>query len=249
MGGQCIAVVSGKGGTGKTSFTAGVGAALAASGKRVLCLDCDVALRNLDLALGLSDRALMDFSDVVRGRCSLESAVVAHPRLPNLCLLTAPVRNRIRPVTPEEMCALLEEVRKQFDFCLLDAPAGLDGGFLLATAGADRCTVVTTPDATSLRDAQRAVMELNRFGRGKLHLVVNRVRKKTLHSMHATIDDAIDKAGLPLIGVIPEDEALSLLLHKGLPSALAPYPGPSAAAYRNIARRLQGESVPLLRIK
>lgn len=249
MGGQCIAVVSGKGGTGKTSFTAGVGAALAASGKRVLCLDCDIALRNLDLALGLSDRALMDFSDVVRGRCSLGSAVVSHPRLPGLCLLTAPVRSQFRPVTEDEMCALLEEVRSQFDFCLLDAPAGLEGGFLLATAGADRCTVVTTPDATSLRDAQRAVMELSRFGRGALHLVVNRVRKKTLRSMHATIDDAIDKAGLPLLGVIPEDEELPLLLHKGLPAALAPYPGPSAAAYRNIARRLQGESVPLLRIK
>ena len=140
--GQCIAVVSGKGGTGKTSFTAGVGAALALRKQRVLCLDCDTGLRNLDLALGLSDRALMDFSDVAQGRCSLESAVVEHPKLPGLYLLTAPVRSRGRPVTETQMKDLLAEVRKRYDYCLLDAPAGLGGGFRLAVCGADRCVVV-----------------------------------------------------------------------------------------------------------
>ena len=247
--GQCIAVVSGKGGTGKTSFTAGVGEALALSGRRVLCLDCDVGLRNLDLALGLSDRALMDFSDVAQGRCSLESAVVEHPRLPGLFLLTAPVRTRGRPVTETQMADLLAEVRKRYDFCLLDAPAGLGTGFLLATASADRAVVVTTTDPSSLRDAQHTVMELDRFGSGKLHLVVNRVRKKLLRSMHATIDDAIDKAGLPLIGVVPEDDALLLSLARGTPLLLASSQSPAAWAYRNIAARLQGGRVPLLRIK
>ena len=247
--GQCIAVVSGKGGTGKTSFTAGVGEALALSGRRVLCLDCDVGLRNLDLALGLSDRALMDFSDVAQGRCSLESAVVEHPRLPGLFLLTAPVRTRGRPVTETQMADLLAEVRKRYDFCLLDAPAGLGTGFLLATAAADRAVVVTTTDPSSLRDAQHTVMELDRFGSGKLHLAVNRVRKKLLRSMHATIDDAIDKAGLPLIGVVPEDDALLLSLTRGTPLLLASSQSPAAWAYRNIAARLQGGRVPLLRIK
>ena len=247
--GQCIAVVSGKGGTGQTSFTAGVGEALALSGRRVLCLDCDVGLRNLDLALGLSDRALMDFSDVAQGRCSLESAVVEHPRLPGLFLLTAPVRTRGRPVTETQMADLLAEVRKRYDFCLLDAPAGLGTGFLLATASADRAVVVTTTDPSSLRDAQHTVMELDRFGSGKLHLVVNRVRKKLLRSMHATIDDAIDKAGLPLIGVVPEDDALLLSLTRGTPLLLASSQSPAAWAYRNIAARLQGGRVPLLRIK
>lgn len=247
--GQCIAVVSGKGGTGKTSFTAGVGEALALSGRRVLCLDCDVGLRNLDLALGLSDRALMDFSDVAQGRCSLESAVVEHPQLPGLFLLTAPVRTRGRPVTETQMADLLAEVRKRYDFCLLDAPAGLGTGFLLATAAADRAVVVTTTDPSSLRDAQHTVMELDRFGSGKLHLVVNRVRKKLLRSMHATIDDAIDKAGLPLIGVVPEDDALLLSLNRGTPLLLANSQSPAAWAYRNIAARLQGGRVPLLRIK
>lgn len=247
--GQCIAVVSGKGGTGKTSFTAGVGAALAQSGKRVLCLDCDVGLRNLDLALGLSDRALMDFSDVAQGRCPLAAAVVEHPHLPGLFLLTAPVRSRGRPVTEVQMVHLIQDIRTQFDYCLLDAPAGLGMGFLLATAAADRCVVVTTADASSLRDAQHTVMELERFGSGKLHLVVNRVRKKMLRSMHATIDDAIDKAGLPLIGVVPEDDALPLSLNRGVPLLLADSQSPAAAAYRNIAKRIQGEKVPLLRIK
>ena len=247
--GQCIAVVSGKGGTGKTSFTAGVGEALALSGRKVLCLDCDVGLRNLDLALGLSDRALMDFSDVAQGRCSLESAVVEHPRLPGLFLLTAPVRTRGRPVTETQMADLLAEVRKRYDFCLLDAPAGLGTGFLLATAAADRAVVVTTTDPSSLRDAQHTVMELDRFGSGKLHLVVNRVRKKLLRSMHATIDDAIDKAGLPLIGVVPEDDTLLLSLNRGTPLLLANSQSPAAWAYRNIAARLQGGRVPLLRIK
>ena len=247
--GQCIAVVSGKGGTGKTSFTAGVGQALALSGRRVLCLDCDIGLRNLDLALGLTDRALMDFSDVAQGRCSLESAVVQHPSIPTLFLLTAPVRIRGRAVTAEEMAILLQKIRTQYDFCLLDAPAGLGLGFQLATVAADRAIVVTTSDASSLRDAQHTVMELNRFRTGTLHLVVNRVRKKMLKSMHATIDDAIDKAGLPLIGVVPEDDALLLSLNSGSPLLLADGQGPAASAYRNIAVRLQGGKRPLLRIR
>ena len=246
--GQCIAVVSGKGGTGKTSFTAGVGAALALQGRRVLCLDCDVGLRNLDLALGLTDRALMDFSDVAQGRCGLELAAVEHPLVPGLSLLTAPARLRGRPVTETQMADLLREVRKRFDYCLLDAPAGLGEGFRLAVCAADRCVVVTTADASSLRDAQHTVMELDRFPVGSLHLVVNRVRKKMLCHMHATIDDAIDRAGLPLLGVVPEDDALPLCMNRGLPILQADAPS-AAAAYRNIARRLQGERVPLLRIR
>ena len=248
MDGQCIAVVSGKGGTGKTSLVSSVGAALALAGRRVLCLDCDVGLRNLDLALGLADKALMDFSDVAQGRCPLDSAVVEHPKLPGLFLLTAPARSRGRPVTEEEMKALLAEIRERYDYCLLDSPAGLGAGFRLAACGADRCIVVTTADASSLRDAQHTVMELHRFPAGSLHLVVNRVRKKMLRQLHATIDDAIDRAGLPLLGVVPEDDALPLFLNQGLP--LLPTGGQGAsAAYRNIAKRIQGEKVPLARIR
>ena len=245
--GQCIAVVSGKGGTGKTSFTAGVGAALALSGRRVLCLDCDIGLRNLDLALGLSDRTLMDFSDVAQNRCSLDLAAVEHPKIPGLFLLTAPARLRGRPVTETQMTALLQEVRRRYDFCLLDAPAGLGTGFQLATCRADRCVVVTTADASSLRDAQHTVMELNRFPAGALHLVVNRVRKKMLKALHSTIDDAMDTAGLPLLGVIPEDGDIPLALNQGIPLRDMNYY--AQRAYENIARRITGARVPLMRAR
>lgn len=244
--GQCIAVVSGKGGTGKTSLVSNVGAALALSGKRVLCLDCDVGLRNLDLALGLSDAALMDFSDAAQGRCPLASAAVEHPKVPGLYLLTAPIRGCT--VTEAQMRTLLDQVREQFDCCLLDAPAGLGSGFRLAACGADRCVVVTTADASSLRNAQLTVMELSRFPAGTLHLVVNRVRRRMLRRLHATIDDAIDKAGLPLLGVVPEDDALSLCQNRGVPLPLQSSQG-AALAYRNIAIRLQGGRAPLMRIK
>ena len=146
------------------------------------------------------------------------------------------------------MTALLQAARERFDYCFLDAPAGLGSGFQLAACAADRAVVVATADASSLRDAQHTVMELNRFPTGRLHLTVNRVRKKMLRSMHATIDDAIDRAGLPLIGVIPEDDALPLSLNKGVPLLLSGSQG-AAAAYRNIAKRLQGQKVPLLRIR
>ena len=249
MNGQCIAVVSGKGGTGKTSFTAGVGTALALAGKRVLCLDCDVGLRNLDLSLGLCDRALMDFSDVARGQCGLDQAVVEHPDVPGLFLLTAPVRLRPPGVSREEMETLMQAVRRAFDVTLLDAPAGLGTGFTLATCAADRCVVVTTADASSLRDAQHTVMELSAFPAGALHLVVNRVRRKLLRQLHATIDDAMDKAGLPLLGVVPEDDALPLALNQGRPLLLFRGESGAAAAYRNIAGRLQGRRVPLMPLR
>lgn len=203
--GKIIAVVSGKGGTGKTSFTANVGLALAALGCHTLCLDCDITLRNLDLALGLSDRALMDFTDVIAGRCTLEDAVVQHPKYPKLHLLTAPLSAR-----PHAHCTGADESAAgphPADLRLLPhrRPGGLGMGFHLASDYADRAVVVTNTDASSLRDAQRTVMELDRLGRGNLHLVVGRVEKKLLRSLHTTIDDAMDAAGLPLLGVVPED--------------------------------------------
>ena len=246
MSGQCIAVVSGKGGTGKTSLTAGVGTALAQSGKRVLCVDCDIGLRNLDLALGLTDRALMDFSDVALDRCPLEAAVVAHPSIPNLYLLTAPVRMRGPAVTEEDFRRMLQKIRQQFDFCLLDAPAGLGLGFRLAVCGADRCVVVTTQDASSLRDAQRAVAELRHVA--TVQLFVSRVQTKLLKRLRTTIDDAMDTAGLPLLGVVPEDPQVMLSANLGRPLILGGRQG-AANACLNIAKRLEGRRVPIMRIR
>lgn len=165
--GKIIAVVSGKGGTGKTTFTSNIGFALASMGKKVLCLDCDITLRNLDLALGLSDSALMDFSDVMSGRCTLEEAAVHHSKYPSLFLLAAPLAFDGFRVEPAQVKALMAEIREKFDFCLVDAPAGLGQGFRMATQEADHVVVVTTTDVTALRDAQRTVMELERSPTGR----------------------------------------------------------------------------------
>lgn len=246
--GQTIAIVSGKGGTGKTSFTANVGMALAQLGYSTLCLDCDIGLRNLDLAMSMTDRAVMDFTDVVSGFCSLEEAVVPHPKQKNLYLLTAPTRITIPELDQNAMKSLYAAITKKFDVCLVDAPAGLGEGFHLAVNAVDRAIVVTTTDAISLRDAQRTVMELSHLPRGKVHLVVNRCRKKLMKSLHQTIDDAIDTAGLPLLGVIPEDETLALYAGRGIPLLMSDNHY-AAQAYRNIARRMAGHRTPLLRIR
>ena len=244
---QVIAVVSGKGGTGKTSFTTLTGMALAQLGKKTLLLDCDIGLRNLDLYLGVSDRALMDFTDVIAGRTTLAQAVVRHPLYPNLYLLTAPVSFGVRLPSKREMQRLIDEIRRHFDFCLIDAAAGIGEAFALATCCADRAVVVTTNDPSSLRDAQRTVMELRDYPSGRLHLVVNRVRRKLLKALSSNIDDAIDAAGLPLLGVIPEDEGIPIALGR---SALTVFSRESSAeiACRNIARRLTGERVPLMKL-
>ena len=244
--GQVIAAVSGKGGTGKTSFTANVGMALAQLGHPTLCLDCDVGLRNLDIVLAMTDRAVMDFTDVMAGRCTMDEAVVQHPLQKNLYLLTAPTRIGALNIDREEFRHIFPEIREKFDYCLVDAPAGLGAGFQLALAGADRAIVVTTTEESSLRDAQRTVMELHEMPH--LHLVVNRCRKKLLRSLHQTIDDAIDKAGLPLLGVIPEDETMPLYMGRGTP-LLMTNNDCAAKAYRNIARRIDGQRVKLMKIR
>ena len=241
-----VVVTSGKGGTGKTSLTGGVSSCLAALGRRVLCIDMDIGLRNLDISLGLTDRALMDFTDVLEGRCSLKRAAVPHPVIKNLYLLTAPLT--LPPgISEERMKTFLRKAREQYDYILMDSPAGMGEGFRLAVCGADRGIVVSTTDASALRDAQRVVSQLSRQ-LPSIHLVVNRVQPKLLRRLHTTIDDAMDAAGLPLLGVVPEDEQVMLSANQGKPIILASRKG-AAVAYLNIARRLMGERVPLMHIR
>ena len=246
--GTAYVVASGKGGTGKTSLVAGIGAALAAAGYRTLCIDTDIGLRNLDIVLGMTDRVLMNFADVIEGRCTLEKAAAQHPQLQQLYLLTAPMALSPGQIQTEQMHALLQKAREQFAFCLLDAPAGIGSGFRLSAGSADRAIIVTTTDSSSLRDAQRAVMELSEYPqlRSK-HLVVNRVEKKLLRKLHRNIDDAIDTAGLPLIGVVPEDEKVRLATNREVPVILTESGG-AARSYTNIAARLCGRRVPLMRL-
>jgi len=243
--GTAIVVASGKGGTGKTSLTGGIAACLARLGRKVLCIDMDIGLRNLDISLGMTDRALMDFTDVVEGRCPLARAAVSHPDMENLALLTAPM-HLPDSVTPEGIAALLNTARTQYDYILLDAPAGLDAGFRLAACAADRAIVVATNDASSLRDAQRTVGELSHIS--TVHLVMNRVQPKLLRKLRTTIDDAMDTAGLPLLGVVPEDKTVILATNTGRPVIFNGRQG-AANAYLNIAKRLEGRRTPIMRIR
>ena len=242
--GTAVMVTSGKGGTGKTSLTAGVASCLAALGRRVLCVDVDIGLRDLDLALGMSDRAVMDFSDVMDYRCSLLSAAVEQPEIRGLYLLTAPLnadgldRNRFRD--------MVDEAKEYFDFVFMDSPAGLGEGFQLAVSAADRAIVVSAVDPAALRDAQRTVAELHALP--QLHLVMNRVQPGLIAKLRTSIDHAMDTAGLPLLGVVPEDPAVTLATAAGVPLVLSTYKG-AAPAYLNISKRLLGQRVPLLRIR
>lgn len=245
--GTVIVITSGKGGTGKTTLTAGVSSCLAAMGRRVLCVDMDIGLRNLDLSLGMADRVVMDFSDVVEGRCSLDRGAAAHPVIEGLYLLTAPMRLPPGRISSQQMVRFLEEARESFDYILLDSPAGIGSGFQLAVAGADRAVVITTNDPSALRDAQRTVTELGKT-LPHIHLVMNRIKPKVLKRLHTTIDDAMDTAGLPLLGVVPEDPQVTLALGAGQPLVLASRKG-AAVACLNIARRIDGQRIPLMNIK
>ena len=199
-------------------------------------------------ALAVLAGALVFFNlPPAREETSLAEAAAEHPRIPGLYLLTAPVTTEAALDDPDGLRALLDEARQAYDFCLVDAGAGLGESFRLATENADRIVVVTTPEPACLRDAQRTVMELHDFPAGRLHLIVNRLRRRLLRSLRSNIDDAMDAAGLPLLGVVPEDDELPALLGRGRADALGYYSGARRAA-RNIARRLCGERVPLMKL-
>lgn len=244
--GTAIVVTSGKGGTGKTTVASGISSCLAAIGRRVLCIDADVGLRNLDLCLGMSDLSVMDFSDVLEGRCSLERGAAPHPSIRGLFLLTAPIDLPDGRVAPAQMSQLLADAKKTFDYILIDSPAGIGPGFQLAAAGADRAIVVSTNDPSALRDAQRTVNELGKKMNG-IHLVMNRIQPKLMRRLHATIDDAMNAAGLPLLGVIPEDNHVALALGEGEPLILTSRKG-AAMACLHIAWRIDGRYAPLLKL-
>ena len=246
--GQVIAVISGKGGTGKTSLTAGVASCLAAEGQKVLCIDCDMGLRNLDLSLGLADEATVAFTDVMDGLYTLEDAVT-HPRIPGLDLLTAPVTKLPEDVDQEAFGRLLEEARTQYDWCLIDAPAGVGVGFQLATRYADELVVVAVADPASMRDAARAadLIELQERPDRPMRLVVNRVSRRMYRKLRATVDDVMDGVGLPLLGIVPDDISVTLAAAASEPLILYTSRG-AAVACLHIARRLCGRRAALLRL-
>ncbi len=242
--GELIAVLSGKGGTGKTSVCAGLATALADSGVTVLCIDCDVGLRNLDISLGLSQLGSLSFADVCSGGYALEQASV-HPQYPNLRFLTAPMTCNPGDIDLKAFAAMLRQARQQFQYVLLDAPAGIDDGFQLAARYADRVLLVTGADPAAVRDARRAGEILEQMGKSDIRLIVNRVSKKMIKSLGATIDDVMDQAGLPLIGVVPEDANVTLAAAFEKPLLKQSKRGAATAACRRIAKRVQGLPVPI----
>jgi septum site-determining protein MinD len=242
--GELIAVLSGKGGAGKTSLCAGVATALAAAGESVLCIDCDVGLRNLDLALGMADFGGISFLDVCRGDYDLSQAS-AHPVYGNLRFLTAPVNCAAEDVDRLAFSAMLRQARGMFQYIFLDAPAGIDAGFRLCAAYADRVILVTNGDRAAIRDAARAGQMLELMGKPDVRLVVNRVSKKLFQTMNITVDDVMDEAGLPLLGIIPEDPNVTLAAAFQEPLLRYKKRGAAATACRRIAKRMIGQPVPI----
>ena len=237
--GELFAVLSGKGGTGKTSVCAGIAAALASQGFRVLCVDCDVGLRNLDISLGISDSGALSFLDVSQGAYPLDRAA-KHPVYPTISFLTAPMNCPVEQIDPESFASFLKEARKSFDFIFLDAPAGVDAGFRLVSRAADRFLLVTGAGPAAVRDAARVGDLLELMGKKDVRLIVNRVDKKLLGTVQVTIDDVMDNAGLPLMGVVPEDANVTLAASFGHPILQFAPKSPAAKAFRRIAKRIQG---------
>ena len=245
--GQVLAVISGKGGTGKTSLCAGVAGCLCMEGASVLCIDADLGLRNLDISLGMASEAGLAFTDVMQGGYTLDQAPRA-AGLAKLQLLTAPVAVHPEDLDEGRFEALVRQAKAQYDWVLIDAPAGVGTGFSLAVQAADELMVVCLADPASQRDAARAA-ELALQGRDiPARLVVNRVSPKLFQKMRATIDDVMDSVGLPLLGIVPEDADVTLAAVEGKPLCQYTYQGASLACL-HIAQRLQGKRVKLMKIR
>ena len=241
--GELIAILSGKGGTGKTSVCAGIAEALALQGEKVLCIDCDVGLRNLDIALGISQVGGLSFLDVCSGEYDLGMAA-KHPVYPGISFLTAPMNCPVDQVDPEAFAKLLETARNRFSYVLLDAPAGIDAGFRLAAQFADRVILVTGADPAAIRDASRAADVLEGMGKGNVRMIVNRISPRMIAAMGVTVDDLMDQSGLPLLGVVPEDE--NVILAAAFRQPLLGYGKKgAAAACKRIAKRIRGACVPV----
>lgn len=241
--GEAIAILSGKGGTGKTSVCAATASALSQEDCEVLCIDCDVGLRNLDISLGLTSQPALSFLDICEGRYDLD-ALTPHPQFPNLYFLTAPMNRSADEIDSEAFGELVLSARRRFDYVLLDAPAGVDAGFRLAAAKADRVLLVTGPDPAAVRDASHTAQMLELMGKTNVRMIVNRITPKLVATMDLTIDDVMDQAGLPLIGVVPEDHNVVLAAAFGKPLLQYTKKG-AAAACRRIAKRIQGMSVSI----
>lgn len=242
--GEIVCIVSGKGGVGKSALCANLSLALAMGDKRVVCIDCDTGLNNLDLALGMEEKTIFDLSDVLEERCPLHKALVSHPRFRSLSLIPAAADFRAK-IEGKKLRALCKELAATCDFVLLDCPAGLGEGFAAAIAAADRAIVVATPDITAIRDAGRAASLIAAEEKIPVQLVVNRMRPAFVKKGYFdNVDSIMDEIGLPLLGILPEDEKVTVCCNRRL-NLLEERKAVSADPFRRIADRLCGKQVPL----
>ncbi len=246
MTGKVVTITSGKGGVGKTTATANIAVALAMAGTRVVCIDGDIGLRNLDVVLGLENRIVYDLVDVVEGRARLRQAMIKDKRLPELNLIPAAQTRDKAAVSPSDMVKLCNELRPDFDWILIDSPAGIERGFRNAIAGADQVIIVTNPEVSAVRDADRVIGLIEAEQKGPGHLVLNRVKVDMVKrgDMLST-EDVLDILAVPLIGIIPEDDGILVSTNRGSPAAMDDR-SRAGQAFRNIAARLRGETVPFM---
>lgn len=247
MSGKVIVVTSGKGGVGKTTSTANIGTALAKNGSKVVVIDTDIGLRNLDLLMGLENRIVYNLIDVIDKRCKLPQALVKDKKLPNLVLLPAAQTRDKSALKLEEMAKIIKKLKADFDFVIIDSPAGIEQGFQNAIHAAEEAVIVSTPEMSAIRDADRIIGLLEaKEEKIKYRLLLNRLRPGMVQSNDMmSIDDVLEILGIELLGVIPEDQDIIISTNKGEP-IVHDEESMAGKAYRNVARRLMGEDVPLL---
>lgn len=245
--GEAIVITSGKGGVGKTTTTANIGTALALQNKKVCLVDTDIGLRNLDVIMGLENRIIYDIVDVAEGRCKLSQTLIKDKRFECLKLVPAAQAKDKTSIQPEQMKAIIDELKRDFDYVLIDCPAGIEQGFKNAIAGADHSIVVTTPENSAVRDADRIIGLLEKEPNiSSPRLIINRIRNHMVKTGGMLeIDEILDVLAVDLLGVVVDDEEVISASNKGEPIALDPS-SRASIAYRNIARRILGESVPLM---
>lgn len=242
---EVIVVTSGKGGVGKTTTSANVGTGLAMLGAKVVLIDTDIGLRNLDVVMGLENRIVYNLVDVVEGNCRMKQALIKDKRYPNLFLLPSAQTRDKSSVSPGQMMKLVEDLREEFDYVLLDCPAGIEQGFKNAIAGADRAFVVTTPEVSAIRDADRIVGLLEAGEITRIDLIVNRIRMDMVRRGDMmSIEDVTDILGIPILGAIPDDEEIVISTNQGEP--LVGMNSCAGQAYLNICKRVLGQEVPLM---